>query len=144
MSTGGLVHEQRWINGSSEWYTPPHVFDLVGIEFDLDPADSPGGVPWISRRRHFAQADDGLTGPWHGRVWLNRHTVARPPAWLGHLAEHGDGIALAFAPSNTAWAGPSRTAGRAARCIRPKRPLLACSTCAHASKMRVRHLRIRK
>lgn len=103
MSTGGLVHEQGWINGSSEWYTPPHIFEALGIEFDLDPAAPPGGVPWIPARRHFAQADDGLTRPWRGRVWLNPPYGRETPAWLGRLAEHGDGIALVFARSDTAW-----------------------------------------
>lgn len=103
MSRGGLVHERSWIDGSTEWYTPPHVFEALGLEFDLDPAAPHGGVPWIPARRHLTRADDGLSRPWHGRVWLNPPYGRQTPAWLRRLARHGDGIALVFARSDTAW-----------------------------------------
>lgn len=103
MANGGLVHEHGWIKGSSEWYTPPHIFDALGVEFDLDPAAPPGGVPWVPARRHFTRKDDGLARPWSGRVWLNPPYGRETRAWLHRLAEHGDGIALVFARSDTAW-----------------------------------------
>jgi len=103
MTSGGLLHERGWITGSSEWYTPPHVFEALGLDFDLDPAAPPGGVAWIPARRHYSQADDGLTRPWRGRVWLNPPYGRQTPAWLRRLAAHGDGIALVFARSDTAW-----------------------------------------
>lgn len=98
----GFFHEAP-IGNSVEWYTPPHVFEALGVQFDLDPAAPPGGVPWIPARRHFTESEDGLIQPWRGRVWLNppygRHTAR----WLGRLSEHGDGISLLFARSDTAW-----------------------------------------
>lgn len=103
MASGGLLHERDWIRGSSEWYTPPHVFEALGIQFDLDPAAPPGGVPWVPARRHYSLADDGLSRPWHGRIWLNPPYGRQTRAWLRRLADHGDGIALVFARSDTAW-----------------------------------------
>ncbi len=103
MTSGGLLHERGWIEGSSEWYTPPHVFDALAIAFDLDPAAPPGGVPWIPARKHYALADNGLARPWHGRVWLNPPYGRETSRWLRRLVEHGDGIALVFARSDTAW-----------------------------------------
>lgn len=99
----GLVHEAGWRAGSCEWYTPPEVFEALGLSFNLDPTAPPGGVPWVPARRYFTRTDDGLTQPWRGRVWLNPPYGRQTPWWLERLAEHGDGIALVFARSDTAW-----------------------------------------
>lgn len=106
-----------------EWYTPPGIFDALerGAEaaarargatgekignvltFDLDPCAPPGGLPWIPARRFFCEADDGLTQPWNGRVWLNPPYGKHAEAWLRRLAAHGNGIALVFARTETKW-----------------------------------------
>lgn len=39
--------------------------------------------------------------PWSGRVWLNPPFGEHTWAWLGRLADHGNGIALAFARTET-------------------------------------------
>lgn len=36
----GFTHESAY-NESKEWYTPPEIFNALGIKFDVDPA-SPG------------------------------------------------------------------------------------------------------
>lgn len=87
---------------SNEWYTPPHVFDALGLEFDLDPCAPEGGVPWIPAKRHYAKADEGLMMPWEGRVWLNPPYGTETWDWLDRLAMHGHGIALIFARTETA------------------------------------------
>jgi hypothetical protein len=98
----GFRHE-RSVGSSVEWYTPPEVFEALGIEFDLDPAAPPGGVPWVPAARHFSQADNGLSQPWTGRVWLNPPYGRGVGRWLERLAAHGDGLALVFARTDTAW-----------------------------------------
>jgi len=32
---------------SDDYYTPAHIFEALGIEFDLDVASPEGGIPWI-------------------------------------------------------------------------------------------------
>lgn len=98
---------------TSEWYTPAHVFDAIGLRFDLDPCAPPCGVPWVPASRHFSEADDGLRQPWAGRVWLNPPYGKEAGRWVKRLAEHGDGIALVFSRTDVAWwhaAVPSATA----------------------------------
>ena len=56
---------------SNDHYTPKWVFDLLGVQFDIDVASPPGGVPWIPCDRYFTQVDDGLTQDWHGLIWCN-------------------------------------------------------------------------
>lgn len=98
----GLVHER--CGGPTEWYTPAWLFEALRIEFDLDPC-SPGPlvVPWIPARSHYTKADDGLTQPWHGRVWLNPPYGPGIDRWLQRFCEHRNGIALIFARTDTQW-----------------------------------------
>lgn len=85
-----------------EWLTPPHVIAALGA-FDLDPcAVLASRRPWPTAAAHFDANDNGLLRPWTGRVWLN------PPyetdvcgAFLARLLEHGNGIALIFARTET-------------------------------------------
>jgi DNA N-6-adenine-methyltransferase (Dam) len=98
----GFRHE-RPQGRSVEWYTPPELFEALGLAFDLDPAAPPGGVPWVPAARYFSRFDDGLSQPWQGRVWLNPPYGRDVGRWLDRLAEHGDGLALVFARTDTAW-----------------------------------------
>jgi hypothetical protein len=88
---------------SVEWYTPPEVFQALGITFDLDPAAPPGGVPWVPAQQSFSRADDGLSQPWAGRIWLNPPYGRGVERWLERLSQHGDGLALVFARTDTQW-----------------------------------------
>lgn len=88
---------------SNEWYTPPHIFHALDLRFDLDPCAPRGGVDWIPAERHYSVHDDGLSQPWEGRVWLNPPYGPHTAKWLGRLVEHGDGIALVFARTDTRW-----------------------------------------
>jgi len=98
----GFRHE-RPQGESVEWYTPPEIFQALGLRFDLDPAAPVGGVPWVPAERFMCRADDGLTQPWHGRVWLNPPYGRGVERWLNRLARHGDGLALVFARTDTRW-----------------------------------------
>jgi hypothetical protein len=98
----GFTHElTRW--ETTEWYTPPAVFRALAIDFDLDPAAPAGGVPWVPARRVLTVAEDGLSEAWSGRVWLNPPYGRGVGAWLERLAQHGDGLALVFARTDTRW-----------------------------------------
>lgn len=102
MAARGFGHE-RTVGASVEWFTPHHVFEALGIEFDLDPAAPPGGVPWIPAQRYFTREEDGLVQPWSGHCWVNPPYGRDTARWLARLADHGDGIALVFARSDAAW-----------------------------------------
>lgn len=40
---------------------------------------------------------------WHGRVWMNPPYGDEIGEWMTRLADHGNGIALVFARTETAW-----------------------------------------
>lgn len=83
------------------WLTPPHVLAALG-EFDLDPCAAPSPRPWPTAHRHIELPQDGLIAPWDGRVWCNPPYGAEAGRWLAKLADHGNGIALVFARTETA------------------------------------------
>lgn len=87
---------------SDDYYTPAWVFEDMGVEFDLDVAAPPGGVPWIPAKRFLTMADDGLTAPWEGRVWMNPPFSAAT-AWVGRFIDHGNGVALLSTAVNAVW-----------------------------------------
>jgi DNA N-6-adenine-methyltransferase (Dam) len=99
----GFAYEQPGGGRTDEWYTPPEVFEALGLDFDLDPAAPPGGVPWVPARRSYCLADDGLTQSWRGRCWLNPPYGRQTDSWISRLAEHGDGLALVYARTDTRW-----------------------------------------
>jgi hypothetical protein len=108
----GLTHESP-VNGSIEWYTPAWVFEALGLTFDLDPCHPHDRLPWVPAQFVWTKADDGLKQPWHGRVWMNPPYGKETPLWLERMAVHcdrgfgrvpdGDGIALVFSRTDTAW-----------------------------------------
>jgi hypothetical protein len=51
MPNVGFTHESQ-NNVSVEWYTPPWVFQKLGVEFDLDPCQPPEGIKWIPAKKY--------------------------------------------------------------------------------------------
>lgn len=99
-SFGG--HERATVLGETdEWLTPPEIINALG-PFDLDPA-TPRTMPWQTATRRYTIDDDGLTQPWDGRVWLNPPYGRESWRWVERLADHGNGIALLFARTDTEW-----------------------------------------
>ena len=96
MSIGG---HQSAAMLKDEWLTPPEIIKDLG-EFDLDPC-SPIRRPWDTADLHYTIEDDGLSQPWHGRVWCNPPYGLEAARWLERLADHGNGIALIFARTET-------------------------------------------
>lgn len=80
-------HTKPGKGATCEWYTPPEIIQALG-PFDDDPC-LPG-------------EDLGLMRPWRGRVWLNPpYDAQRIDRWLQKLADHGNGIAIIFARTET-------------------------------------------
>ena len=88
---------------SVDWWTPPEVFDKLDIEFDIDVAAPVGGVDWIAAKKYYTEQDDGLTQDWEGTVWMNPPYGIATGSWLNRFINHGDGIALVFARTDTLW-----------------------------------------
>ena len=99
MSMGG---HQSAAMLKDEWLTPPSIIKALG-EFDLDPcAPAEERRPWDMAKRHYSVEHNGLAQPWSGRVWCNPPYGLEAARWLERLAEHGNGIALIFARTETA------------------------------------------
>jgi hypothetical protein len=100
----GMGGHSRPNDGATvEWYTPPGLFDRLGLEFDLDPAHPEKRLPWVPAKRTYSKAEDGLARPWEGRVWLNPPYGRETGVWLERFVEHGHGLALVFARTETEW-----------------------------------------
>lgn len=102
---------------SDEWYTPPDLVFALG-EFDLDPCAGPMSHAIENWRW---PEKDGLSAPWHGRVWCN------PPyslneRFLGKLIAHGEGVALVNARTDTHWFQDALSRAHAALWLRGRVP----------------------
>ena len=89
-------------SNSVEWYTPKSVFNELGVEFDLDPASSNKATN-VPAKKKFTIVDDGLKQEWKGFVWLNPPYSRNMDPWLEKFIEHGNGIMLLFARTDTKW-----------------------------------------
>lgn len=97
------LHEQA-VGATSEWYTPPHVFEALGCTFDIDVAAAPlGTTPWIPARR-FIHADS-LDKPWSDFIWMNAPFGERMGLlpWLRKFIKHRNGIALVPDRTSCPW-----------------------------------------
>jgi len=81
------------------WLTPPKLVKALG-NFDLDPC-SAEDMPWSIADRCYTEKDDGLAQQWEGRVFMNPPYGPKLDPFLHKLAQHGNGIALVFARTET-------------------------------------------
>jgi len=95
-----MKHHQQTVGKNDEWLTPPEIIAALGA-FDLDPC-APVNRPWSTARRHYTERSNGLARKWRGRVWCN------PPfnrylrqQWMQRMAEHGNGVMLVPAATET-------------------------------------------
>lgn len=85
--------------GTHDWLTPPDLLAKLGA-FDMDPCASQF-QPWKTADRQYTIEDDGLAREWTGRVWCNPPYGPHAEKFLKRMAEHGNGIALIFARTET-------------------------------------------
>ncbi|MFI5091380.1 MAG: hypothetical protein ACHP7P_15160 [Terriglobales bacterium] len=91
------LHEQS-VGATDEWYTPAHVFEAMGVQFDSDPAPAPLALTpassWTVQRR-----------VWQGFVWLNPPFGGRNGIvpWLERFFAHGNGVALVPDRTSAPW-----------------------------------------
>ena len=95
------VHEAS-VGATVEWYTPPSLFQALGLAFDLDPASpGPGAVPWVPAAAHIVER--GQEMGWFGRVWLNPPYGPQLPAFVDRMCLHGNGLMLTASRTETRW-----------------------------------------
>ena len=90
---------QNKMDGKDKWLTPPEIINAFP-QFDLDPC-APINRPWSTAKKHYTTLDNGLAQEWHGCVWMNPPYGKECHKWLKKLSEHGSGIALIFARTET-------------------------------------------
>jgi hypothetical protein len=95
------VYTRPTRGATDEWITPRWITERLG-HFDLDPCRAVG-QPWDHADAGYTVEDDGLAQDWTGRVWLNSPYGPEVGLWLEKLADHGNGIALTFARTDTRW-----------------------------------------
>lgn len=78
---------------SDQCFTPPEIFEKLGVTFNIDVTAPDGGVPWVPCRRFFTEADDGLKQPWRGMIWMNPPYSNSSP-WVRKFMKHRNGICL--------------------------------------------------
>lgn len=99
-----MAEHEPCTGATDDWYTPPEIFDALALTFDLDPC-SPGPGHWVPAPRIYTAADDGLSLPWFGLVFMNPPFGSRHGhvPWLRKFLDHGNGIAIARAYTSSDW-----------------------------------------
>lgn len=98
------LHEQS-IGATDEWYTPRHVFEAMGVRFDLDVAEPRYGQ-WPAREFCTCGiAASSLETIWFGFVWMNAPFGKRNglAPWLEKFFAHGNGVALTPDRTSAPW-----------------------------------------
>jgi len=106
MGNSFVFHDS--VNITHEWYTPKHIFDKLGVKFDLDPATSELANETVNAKNIYTVEDNGLEQSWFGKVWLNPPYGTQTGHWLKKgLDECYDNntqiIALVFARTDVRW-----------------------------------------
>lgn len=105
------LHEQS-VGATDEWYTPPEVFDALGMRFAVDvAAPDPYVVQPVLNPQTWVPADrfytnQSLIRDWgNGPVWMNAPFGGRNGLvpWLKKFAHHSNGIALVPDRTSAPW-----------------------------------------
>lgn len=105
--------------GEETWLTPRSLVDALGLPTlaDIDPC-SPMIRPWDTARRHFNKSEDGFNRQWDPKhfYFVNPPYGKECRAWMAKAADHGNGLLLVFARTDTrqfhesVWRHPNTTA----------------------------------
>jgi len=105
----GMSGHQRSSALSDDWLTPPEIVRELG-PFDLDPCASCSQAHFEGKSHaggigamRYCKCDNGLLKPWAGFVWMNPPYGTQIGTWMAMLSNHGTGIALVFARTETRW-----------------------------------------
>jgi hypothetical protein len=97
MKKSGMGSHQSNNCISVEWIPPKEIVDTLG-PFVLDPCAAVD-MPW--QTADIMVTSKGLEFPWKCRVWLNPPYGKETGVWLKKMVDHGNGIALIFARTET-------------------------------------------
>lgn len=92
----GFGHELPNKGMTDDWWTPIELVRSLG-EFDLDPC---GNKNHPTAKTIYES--NGLEQEWFGRVWMNP-PYSQNEKWVDKFIEHGNGVALMFARTDTKW-----------------------------------------
>lgn len=95
------AHQRPHRGASDVWLTPPEIIEALG-PFDLDPCAAIG-QPWSTATVQYTEIEDGLAREWQGFTWVNPPFGPEAGKWLTRLADHGNGIGLVPARTETRW-----------------------------------------
>lgn len=99
-----MAEHESCTGKSDDWYTPPEIFAALDLTFDLDPC-SPGAGHWVPARKVYTIADDGLSRPWEGLVFMNPPFGGRfgHVPWLERFFDHMRGVAIVRSYTSSSW-----------------------------------------
>jgi hypothetical protein len=100
-----MAEHEPSVGRSDDWWTPPFIFERLGLVFDLDPCSAGVGLGFVPARKIYTKADDGLAQPWHGLVFCNPPFGGRRGhvPWLVKFPDHANGIAIVRAYTSCDW-----------------------------------------
>src|SRR5579859_4696056 len=99
--------EVAFSSATPEWQTPPDVFAALEREFGPFELDVCATAANATCGRYFTEADDGLSQPWEGRVWMNPPYGRLIGLWMlkGRQAATAGALVVCLVPArpDTAW-----------------------------------------
>lgn len=112
------AHAALTSSETEEWFTPPHIIELVkavfGGRINLDPASCREANVYVDAISFYDKEDDGLKQPWFAKVFLNppfgkEGTKSLAGIWLETMyekylaGEFREGIALTHTRPGYEW-----------------------------------------
>lgn len=95
------AHQRPYRGATDVWLTPPGIIEALG-PFDVDPCAAVN-QPWRTAAVQWTETDDGLAQDWKGFAWVNPPFGPEAGIWLARLADHGNGVGLVPARTETRW-----------------------------------------